>query len=307
MTTYTPQLIREGTIRDLLYVKHSLPHAEYQVAVTNFLDQFESVDTKWGDIFDPTACQLIELCARYQKDLLASLKHKPRSLFESTMLVALALRCLTITVELGRFAIHSGDIPDGTGQFVVHQGGRVKSLPGANRQRGKGRTARTDCAVYPSIALSSTWTDFLPSPPRFPATARQKADEKDDLSTLTIYLAHILSSQLKERNSETWLSNTLALCLFAPLDPILGHVDDHPGGYLGAEMWDFIALKYKRTFQGLCELYEEGVKYTPLEKGWERGKFEALVGNAVSRRFAGELYGVWLGLFRGKNSVWFTC
>ncbi|KAL4924026.1 uncharacterized protein BDV17DRAFT_275635 [Aspergillus undulatus] len=87
------------------------------------------------------------------------------------MLVALALRCLTLTVDLGRFAIHSRNVSQKhKGRFVVHEGGK-KTIP-------------LGSAVIPKIEFSTDPRDFLG--PRAPQASFQEGCPRWDRRSILV-------------------------------------------------------------------------------------------------------------------------
>ncbi|KAL4883911.1 hypothetical protein BJY04DRAFT_215803 [Aspergillus karnatakaensis] len=212
--TLTPRLHRR-TIRDLLYGKHG---DKFESALHDFLNQFDNVHSKCGDILSADACRVLELGARYQRDLFKALKMKPSSLAESTMLVALALRCLAISLDLGRFVIKGENVPE-HGHFVVHKGGLTSG-------------AAQGMAVWPKIEYSTDPTDFLPEDRQIQLF---KGDKRDDYSTMMLYLVQMISMQIRENNPRTWLSTILALCILSPIYHFFRGWEQGP--YDSSEQW----------------------------------------------------------------------
>ncbi|RDW72572.1 uncharacterized protein DSM5745_07744 [Aspergillus mulundensis] len=291
-----PELRSKGTIRDTLYGKHHLPADEFGKSLHEFLDQFEGVRNKWADMaysyiskskFRWEFIEVVELSARYQKALHNALKEKPHSLFESTTLVALALRCLVLAIDLGRFFDHSGDLPNKTSRHVlVHEGGIVRPRPDRETE-----------GVLPKIEFSDDRQDFLSQPYQEP-----DADGKDDLLSMLTFVVQMMLMQMVENRAHSWLANILTLCIMSRLPKIFegGRWRRRPPAMW--LMWPTLGDTLAKLFKELCRHHERLIETSPLSHDWNEDQYdyESEVEYGISTKYALELYHLWLEYGEGK-------
>src|ERR1700722_11891148 len=86
------------TIRDLPFFTPT--HSAFPSALNAFLHQFNNVSFRWKNDYEPLTADLLRLCSQYQEGILSLLPVPPKDLAGGETLIALALRCLTLTYDV---------------------------------------------------------------------------------------------------------------------------------------------------------------------------------------------------------------
>lgn len=217
------------------------------IPLLDFLEQFQDVNSYWGNYHERHTVDLIRRCAVFQTALLSRRSSSPPDSWDNPVLIALSLRCLVLTHEISMVVsnLSSGAFEDNETHIRVER----------------------DDEWDPLIEISRSLTASQAS------VIDLKQDDKESLSSMLEEILQTTQRLMFRRRPEDWPQ--LICTLF-----LIKLISDNFNTSLMRWMRSLeqTSQAMKSVFAILCRLYDICSKgLHPLSRDWKREEYAKLV------------------------------